>query len=131
MSILVKCSCGYRTRVKDEHAGKTIRCPTCGKKVAVSPPQKDGAAAPLVAIATGFLDPSENPKTGPMVQVYVIREDMNPAEAVATGASKSVCNDCALQPWLVRQVKAAAVCQQRLASVTKTRFVPGHGAVRG
>lgn len=36
---------------------------------------EDGA--PLVAIATGFQDPSENPKTGPMVQVYLVREDIS------------------------------------------------------
>lgn len=67
---------------------------------------EDGA--PLVCVATGFLRPSDNPKTGPMVQVYVIREDVNPAEAVKTGQSSSVCNSCPLQPALVKAAKEAA-----------------------
>jgi len=45
-------------------------------------------------------------KTGP--QVYVIREDVNPAEAVKTGQSSSVCNLCPLQPALVKAAKEAA-----------------------
>src|SRR5262249_54537561 len=59
--------------------------------------------APLVVIATGLARPSTNPKTGPMVQVAVLRRDMEPTEAVATGADDAVCNGCELRPFTVRQ----------------------------
>ena len=40
---------------------------------------------------------SENEKTGDMVQVWIIRPDMHPVEAVATGADKAICGDCRLR----------------------------------
>ena len=61
------------------------------------PSPVDGA--PIVAIATMR---SKNPKTGPMVQIWIIRADVNPAEAVATGADRATCGDCALRPFLQR-----------------------------
>jgi len=61
------------------------------------PSPVDGA--PLVAIATMR---SKNPKTGPMVQVWILRADVNPAEAVATGADRATCGDCALRPLIQR-----------------------------
>jgi len=59
--------------------------------------------APLVVIATGFARPSSNPKTGPMVQVAVLRRDIEPTEAVASGQDDAVCNGCELRPFTVRQ----------------------------
>jgi hypothetical protein len=56
------------------------------------PSRLDGA--PLVAIAT---DGSANPKTGPMVQVWILRADVSPIEAVRTGADRSICGRCPLR----------------------------------
>lgn len=54
--------------------------------------------APIVCIITGFVNKSENPKTGQMLQTWVLRQDICPAEAVKTGDDASVCNNCSLRP---------------------------------
>ena len=46
---------------------------------------------PYVAILTTN---SSNRKTGNMCQVWIIREDVNPVEAVNTGDDYSICGDC-------------------------------------
>tara|TARA_Y100000034_G_C6889627_1_gene409032 strand:+ start:926 stop:1723 length:798 start_codon:yes stop_codon:yes gene_type:complete len=50
---------------------------------------------PIVAIATGFSkNNSKNPKTGEMIQTWIIRKDMMPFEANQEGEDESVCGDC-------------------------------------
>lgn len=57
------------------------------------PSMIDGA--PIVAIATGLSGKgSANAKTGAMVQVWIIRADMDPITASRIGADASVCGDC-------------------------------------
>jgi hypothetical protein len=52
--------------------------------------------APIVVIATGLgKRRSRNAKTGDMVATWIMRADIPPGEAVATGADSSVCGDCA------------------------------------
>jgi len=46
---------------------------------------------PYVAIATVNCS---NRKTGNMVQVWIMREDLNPVEAIATGDDVSICGTC-------------------------------------
>lgn len=46
---------------------------------------------PIVVIAT---DGSRNEKTGDMVQVWILRSDIAPHEAVKTGDDASICGDC-------------------------------------
>ena len=46
---------------------------------------------PFVVIATME---SKNAKTGNMIQVWILREDVNPVEAIATGDDYTVCGDC-------------------------------------
>jgi len=48
----------------------------------------------IMAIATGFKTPSENIKTGDMVQVFILLQDVAPHIAVKTGQDRSVCGDC-------------------------------------
>ena len=48
----------------------------------------------IVVIATGLTVKSHNAKTGGMVQVYILRRDMHPVEAVQTGADAAICGDC-------------------------------------
>jgi hypothetical protein len=50
--------------------------------------------APIVAIAT---DGTRNRKTGSMIQIWILRADVNPVEAVLTGADRSVCGACPLR----------------------------------
>ena len=49
---------------------------------------------PIVMIATGFADKSENSKTGHMIQTWIIREDINPNSAIHSGDDSSVCGAC-------------------------------------
>lgn len=57
------------------------------------PSQLDGA--PIVGIA---VLKSENGKTGNMVQTYILRADMHPLEALASGADASICGTCIHRP---------------------------------
>ena len=50
--------------------------------------------APIAAIVTGLDRASRNEKTGDMLQVWIIRTDIAPQEAVKTGEDKSVCGNC-------------------------------------
>lgn len=56
------------------------------------PSQIDGA--PIVVIATGIGDASKNAKTGPMVQTWVLREDISPVDASRRGLDGSICGKC-------------------------------------
>lgn len=56
------------------------------------PSEVDGE--PIVVIATGLLTGGNNSKTGSMVQVYILRADMNPLTAVQIGADVSICAGC-------------------------------------
>lgn len=47
-----------------------------------------------VVIATGFRRPSSNPKTGPMVQVWILAKDTAPHKAVKSGLDSIVCGSC-------------------------------------
>ena len=42
-------SCWSKAKVKDEHAGKRVKCPACGSPVAVPVPAPVPAAAPIAA----------------------------------------------------------------------------------
>lgn len=47
--------------------------------------------APIVALA---IISDRNKKTGPMLQTYILRADIDPREASKTGADRSICGDC-------------------------------------
>ena len=65
----------------------------------VSP--QDGT--PIVLLITGLVRPSQNSKTGPMVQSYIIRQDMRPIEAVTSGADAAICGSCPYRPSVAKQ----------------------------
>lgn len=48
-----------------------------------------------IAVVAGI--GSGNSKTGEMVQIYIIRNDMHPQDAVHTGADESICGSCRLR----------------------------------
>lgn len=50
--------------------------------------------APVVVVATLETD---NPKTGPMIQTWIIRADVDPITASRTGADYSICGTCGLR----------------------------------
>ena len=68
------------------------RVPT-GYTIWQGPSLLDGT--PIVVIA---LTGSTNRKTGNMIQTYILRQDMRPAEAVRTGADAAICGDCKHRP---------------------------------
>ena len=49
---------------------------------------------PIVFIATGINGDSANEKTGPMVQTWILRQDMSPIDAVHSGDDVAICGDC-------------------------------------
>lgn len=49
---------------------------------------------PIVALATSK---SSNEKTGNVVQVYILRADVGPVDAVKSGADESVCGHCPMR----------------------------------
>ena len=49
---------------------------------------------PIVVIATGFADGSDNRKTGSMIQTWILREDVDPLTATHTGDDSSICGAC-------------------------------------
>lgn len=49
---------------------------------------------PIVAIA---VPKSTNSKTGPVINVHIVRADMSPVEAMRTGADSSICGQCPLR----------------------------------
>ena len=60
------------------------------------PSRLDGK--PIVCILTGLDRKSTNPKTGAMVQSWILRRDQNPVQAVKTGADASICGNCRHRP---------------------------------
>ena len=48
----------------------------------------------IVVLASLF---SKNEKTGPMIQVWIIRQDRNPVDSMMQGKENATCGDCPLQ----------------------------------
>lgn len=65
------------------------------------PSQIDGG--PIVGIITGIERASANAKTGPMLQLWIIRSDKHPVDALRDGSDKSICGDCHLRGKLGKQ----------------------------
>ena len=55
-------------------------------------PAPDGAR--ILVIATGLRKASKNPKTGAMVQTWIIRADRSPVEAIHDGSDVTICFTC-------------------------------------
>lgn len=52
---------------------------------------------PVVGIVTGLDGGSLNPKTGNLLQTWVIRPDLPPMEAVRRNLDEAICGDCSLR----------------------------------
>jgi hypothetical protein len=68
------------------------------------PSQIDGS--PIVVIVNK-IDGSDNAKTGAMVQTFIIRSDIAPVQALASGADYAICGDCEHRPILAKDTGAA------------------------
>jgi len=64
------------------------------------PSEIDGA--PIVVIINK-IDGSANAKTGAIVQSFIIRSDVNPVEALQTGADESICGQCEHRPIIAKK----------------------------
>tara|TARA_R110002126_G_scaffold116628_1_gene256083 strand:- start:569 stop:1345 length:777 start_codon:yes stop_codon:yes gene_type:complete len=54
--------------------------------------------APIVVIANRITTASNNAKTGAMVQTFIIPANVNPVNALQSGADAAVCGDCMHRP---------------------------------
>jgi hypothetical protein len=52
---------------------------------------------PIVGIVTGLEHASHNAKTGEMAQVWMLRSDMSPIDAIRRNADDAICGDCKLR----------------------------------
>ena len=59
--------------------------------------------SPIAVIAVGLDSDSTNRKTGAMVQTYIIRSDVHPLRAIATGADKAICGNCPARGKIIVQ----------------------------
>ena len=73
--------------------------------------------APIIGIAV--LE-SSNVKTGNMVQTYILRADMAPLVAIASGDDASICGDCAHRGD--KQTKRARTCYVDVAKSVQSVF---------
>ena len=69
-----------------------VSLPVRGVVIYRGPSRIDGR--PIVAIATLKTD---NEKTGDMIQTWILRADVDPIQAMNTGADGSICGDCPLR----------------------------------
>ena len=60
--------------------------------------QSELDGSPIVAILTGIKKSSKNSKTGTMPQVWIIRADIHPVEAMRQGDDVSICGQCPHRP---------------------------------
>jgi len=56
--------------------------------------------SPIVVIINKIKAASKNAKTGALVQSFIIRSDINPVEALKTGADAAICGHCIHRPSL-------------------------------
>lgn len=47
-----------------------------------------------VIIATGFSNPSDNRKTGDMIQIWILVRSMDPVQAIREGLDRLICGNC-------------------------------------
>lgn len=81
--------------------GGRLRAELGGRTGAVlweGPSRIDGA--PLVAVATAIAPKGAlaNEKTGDAAQVYILRRDVGPLDAIASGRDESICGRCIHRP---------------------------------
>lgn len=84
--------------------------------------------APIMLLATGVPTASQrargaksqNVKTGDMVQTYILRSDINPVEALKTGADVSICGVC---PHKSRAAGGSGACYVNVGQGPRSAWV--------
>jgi hypothetical protein len=74
---------------------------------------------PIMACLTGLRAPSDNPKTGPMLQTWILRSDQSPTEAIKSGEDDAICGDCKLRGQGTAERACYVAWYQAPASVWK------------
>jgi hypothetical protein len=69
-----------------------MKYPTNGAIVWSGNSRIDGS--PIMAIVTGLRTASANPKTGDMLQTWILRSDMHPQDAIKAGSDYGICGSC-------------------------------------
>ena len=68
-----------------------------GVTLRVGPSHLDGAEIATIAVFGSVIGNSvPNRKTGAMIQIYYLRTDINPQDAIRKGLDKSICGNCPL-----------------------------------
>ncbi len=88
------------------------------------PSQYDGS--PVVAIATGLVSPSRNSKTGPMAQLHILADGVEPHTAQKDGRDAAVCGDCPLRPRLAREAGSRDRCYVKTFQGTLAAYRANH-----
>ena len=89
---------------------------------------------PIVVIATGFKRSSANPKTGDMLQTWILRRDVAPFQAIHNGADASICGDCPLRGIIERANGKHRTVNRRRACYVNVHQAPTavyHAFTRG
>ena len=60
---------------------------------------------PIVVLAANYKNKSANSKTGDMIQIFILRQDISPVEASNNGEDSSICGSCNLRPFLAKIAK--------------------------
>lgn len=56
---------------------------------------------PIMAVLSGLESASANSKTGDMVQLWILRQDIHPVDALRTGEDYSICGNCPHRPQVL------------------------------
>lgn len=60
----------------------------------------------IMAILTGLNKPSKNPKTGSMIQLWILQKDEPPHKAIKyEGGDEGICGDCILSPYRSKRAR--------------------------
>lgn len=77
---------------------------------------------PIVLIATGLVRPSENRKTGGMVQVFILRADKSPMGALADLTDDAICGSCPLRGEIVDGKRVGRACYVEVSKSVSSVF---------
>ena len=108
--------------MSNSSAKRTRRQRLLGAILYDGPSMIDGE--PIAVIATGFKRASANPKTGDMLQTWVLRSDMKPFSAVHSGADASICGSCPLRGIVEKSNGQHATVNRRRACYVNVHQAP-------
>lgn len=79
------------------HPSKPARPAKLDSAIIYDGPSRLDTSARIVAILTNIRRKSSNPKTGNLAQLWVIRADMHPLEAIRRNRDGAICGSCGLR----------------------------------